>query len=150
MRIALVLLAACVVACNWYPPTPHLDGTWRFRFDDMTDGHVQCRIPVMDVAITQSGSTFAGVQQGNATRQCITQFGDPVSVSFSNDTLSGAVGQIRIGFVFSRTPGSGASWTQNAHSGSVSGDVMLGRATCSGSIGERNMEGTFAPLLLPE
>lgn len=149
-RVVLVLGLTALIACDWNPPRPHLDGTWRFRFDDMNNSELQCSIAAVDMAITQSGSSFTGVQIGTAERRCVRPVGEPFSVSFADDTLLGSIGQMTISFEFVRTPGSSVAWSTNSHSGSVSGNVMLGRAVWAGSSEGKELDGTFAAFRLPD
>jgi hypothetical protein len=69
--------------------------------------------------------------------------GDSLMISFADDTLVGEVGRTSLAFSFVRTPGSTATWANNAHSGSVDRDVILGYATWSSNLGH-DMTGTFA------
>ena len=149
MRKALLLGVVWMMGCEWYPPQPRLEGAWRFRFDDMSDGELLCAIPAMDITITQSGSTFAGVQSGGAVRRCYHLDGDSAVVSFTDATLTGTIGRVSIGFNFARTPGSGVAWSSNSQSGTVSGNIILGQASWAGSK-ERPLDGTFAAFRLPE
>ena len=146
--VLLVASAAAVTACEWNPPSHDLNGTWRFRFDDVHGSGVTCSVAQMDVAIRQSGSALTGTQVGTATRRCIAENGDSTVLSFDSDSLQGTLGRLNVAFSFTRTPGSTVAWSPNGHSGEVSGNVMLGTATWGST--SQSLVGTFAAFRLPE
>ena len=129
VRLALALtlslaLAACGGDSSTGPQNANIAGTWRFSWTNMA-GSVQgipysCNVSVADFVITQSGSGFSGVQQGNALMLCFV-LGETTEDLFGGETIvGGSVNGSQVSFRLGTLEGQ--------HSGTTAGTSISGSA----------------------
>jgi hypothetical protein len=122
--LVAVLLAACSEASG--PTEISVAGSWRFTFSGLGSAPqfpptVTCSVTAADFTLTQSGSTFSGIQIGTARATC-TQSGQVVvDVSIENETIvNGQISEASVTFRLGSIPGQ--------HTGAVSGTSITGTA----------------------
>ncbi len=77
-RFLILALALPLVACgddSTGPSNVEIEGSWRFTFDNITGESllgeaVSCDTESIEFAMTQTGTTFSGVQVGNVILTC--------------------------------------------------------------------------------
>jgi hypothetical protein len=120
---ALLFAVACSESSG--PEDAQVDGTWRFSYNNMTGSlqgiTVSCTVSTADFVITQTGSTFSGIQQGSARMTCASGAQTVSDGLVSGETIvdgevSGNTLSFRLGSI------------SGPHNGRVSGGSMTG--TC--------------------
>ena len=131
MRRAWLVLPFLLLGCgggdSTGPSTAEVGGSWRFSWSNLSGSGVSCNASG-DFQLTQSGTTFSGVQYGTGTIICLAG-GESLTDLIVGETL--AAGQVN-GSAVSFRIGS----VQSTHSGTVSGGSMSGTATWTFDLGD--------------
>ncbi|MGH7468843.1 MAG: hypothetical protein ACRENP_12875 [Longimicrobiales bacterium] len=98
-RLLLGALSISLVACSSDtsgPSNAELAGSWRFSYVNMTGGVqgavLTCNVASLDFTITQTGTTFSGVQNGAGRMSCVSGGQTIVDQLIGGETIVG--GQI--------------------------------------------------------
>lgn len=120
----LALAAAACGGDSGTEPTPNANvaGDWRFSWANMSGAvsgaSVTCT-GVLDFTVTQTGSTFSGIQEGTGRFICVSGGQTIVDEVVGGETLiNGQINGTQVSFRLGTVPG--------AHSGIVSGTSMSG------------------------
>jgi hypothetical protein len=128
-HLVSAVLICSLAACggdSTGPSTAEVGGAWRFAWTNLSGSGVSCNA-VADFQLTQSGTTFSGVQTGAGTLICLAN-GEAFEETVSGETLTaGAV----TGNAVSFRVGS----VQSTHNGTVTGTSMNGTASWTFDLG---------------
>lgn len=127
-RLLLIVFGLGLSACAGDatgPKDASVAGTWRFSYSNMTGAlqgiTVSCSGGPFDFSVTQSGSTFSGVQVGLANLVCTSQGQTLFSQSVAGETIvNGQVTGSSVTFRLGSIAGQ--------HTATVSGTSMSGSA----------------------
>ena len=135
-RFLILALALPLVACgsnSTGPSDAAIEGSWRFTFNDMTGESllgevVSCDTESIEFAMTQTGTTFSGVQVGNIILTCTAEGelvveGLVAGLTIVNGQVSGST--VTFGFA---TVTFGVGFLSGQHIATVSGTSMDGTA----------------------
>ena len=127
LRILSVCLLSFLAACgdSTGPSNASLQGTWRFSYSNLTGAFqgatVTCGGGPFDFSITQTGSTFSGVQVSSARVTCSVQGTTVVDELIASETIvNGQISGSNVTFRLGSLAGQ--------HSGTVTGTSMTGNA----------------------